>query len=96
MRGRGLLWGFEFVSDRASRKPPAGDPNPTGTFTAMCRDAGLIVYPAGIAPFNNAAIVAPPFVISSDEVQELLRRLAAALLRMEDAIDAAAPATGSA
>ena len=96
VRGRGLLWGFEFVSDRASRKPPAGDANPTGTFTAMCRDAGLIVYPAGITPFNNAAIVAPPFVISSDEVQELLRRLAAALLRMEDAIDAAAPATGSA
>ena len=83
---------FEFVEDRGSRAPPSTQSNATGTFTNFCREAGLIVYPAGIAPYNNAAIVAPPLVINAEEVQELLRRLGLALTEMESVLDAAVPA----
>lgn len=89
IRGRGLLWGFEFVEERGSRAPPSTQINATGAFTNLCREAGLIVYPAGIAPYNNAAIVAPPLVINAEEVQELLRRLGAALAEMEGVLNAA-------
>jgi adenosylmethionine-8-amino-7-oxononanoate aminotransferase len=44
-------------------------------FVAHCFAAGLNVYPAGIAPFNNAALLAPPLNIRDVEVDDLLNRL---------------------
>ena len=79
VRGKGLLWGFEFVTDAQRRTPPPAALKANERFAAHCRDAGLIVYPAGIAPYNNAAIVAPPLVISESEVRTLLQRLEAGM-----------------
>ncbi|MET2829227.1 aminotransferase family protein [Mesorhizobium shangrilense] len=87
VRGRGLLWGFEFVMDRASRRAPDESRNTSATFVADCFDNGLIVYPAGVPPLNNAVIISPPLIISGDEVQELLRRLDTALATMDGRID---------
>lgn len=75
VRGRGLLWGFEFVEDPATRQPIAAARQANTRFVAHCFDAGLIVYGAGIAPYNNAALLAPPLVITADEVDILLARL---------------------
>ncbi len=83
VRGRGLMWGFEFVLDRASRAPPPAELNATAAFVQDCVDQGLIVYPAGVAPLNNAALIAPPLVITAAEVEELLRRLDRALAVMD-------------
>lgn len=88
VRGRGLLWGFEFVMDRHHKTPPPADFNATGLFVTLCQEEGLIVYPAGIAPYNNAAILSPPLSITSSEVTELLARLNKGLARMEVALDA--------
>jgi adenosylmethionine-8-amino-7-oxononanoate aminotransferase len=44
---------------------------------ALARD--LWVYPAGSGPVPDAILVAPPFVISDDEVEQLVARLGAAL-----------------
>lgn len=81
VRGRGLLWGFEFVLDHASKTPPPSEFNASNVFAQECFDRGLIVYPAGIAPLNNAAIICPPLVISQIEVEQLL-------LLLEDALGA--------
>lgn len=75
VRGRGLLWGFELVVDPASKAAPDPAHNATGLLVDACFDAGLIIYPGGIAPLNNAVILCPPLTITRDEVQHLLELL---------------------
>ncbi|MBI5132332.1 MAG: aminotransferase class III-fold pyridoxal phosphate-dependent enzyme [Rhodopseudomonas palustris] len=87
VRGRGLLWGFELVADRASRKPFDAKFNAAARLVAICRQRGLVIYPAGIAPYNNSFIVSPPLTVSSDHVEELLQILADSL----DEFDATIP-----
>jgi len=87
VRGRGLLYGFEFVVDKDSRAAPPASLNASGTFVQACLSEGLVVYPAGIPPLNNAIIVCPPLVISAAEVTELLRRLGRALAKTEHIMD---------
>jgi adenosylmethionine-8-amino-7-oxononanoate aminotransferase len=83
VRGRGLLWGFEFVMDQTSKLPPRPEWNASKTFTELCFRRGLIVYPAGIAPLNNAVIISPPLTITEAEMVELLELLAGAMQEME-------------
>jgi len=80
VRGRGLLWGFEFVTDAAGKTPPDPALNANTRFTAHCFQAGLIVYTAGIPPLNNATLIAPPLVITETEMEDLLKRLEAGLV----------------
>ena len=79
VRGRGLLWGFEFVVDPATREAPLWRHNAAAVFVDECFERGLIVYPAGIAPLNNAIMLAPPLTITADEVELLLDMLEGAL-----------------
>lgn len=78
VRGRGLLWGFEFVVDPQTRQAPAPEHNAAAVFVEECFARGLIVYPAGIAPLNNAVILSPPLSITSDEIALMLDLLAEA------------------
>lgn len=82
VRGRGLLWGFEFVTDRQLRTPPPESEAINERFVHECWAERLIVYPAGVAPLNNAAIVSPPLIISQSEVEILLQRLEGAVRRI--------------
>lgn len=84
VRGRGLLWGFEFVVDVENRTPPVTEHNAAAAFVEMCFEGGLIVYPAGIAPLNNAVLLSPPLTISDTEVDLMLTILASALHGMAD------------
>ncbi len=78
VRGLGVFWGLELVSDRETRNPlsPYGaGPSPALARTmAAARDGGLLV-------FNNyhRIHVVPPCVVTADEVAEGLRILDAAL-----------------
>jgi adenosylmethionine-8-amino-7-oxononanoate aminotransferase len=83
VRGRGLLWGFEFVMDQESKQAPDPALGAAGLFVDECLDQGLIVYPAGIAPLNNAVILSPPLVITQEETRVLLAKLEKALRAME-------------
>ena len=87
VRGRGLLWGFEFVLDQGTKRPPAACRNASTVFVRTCFSQGLILYPAGIAPLNNAVIVSPPLTITEAETDDLLARLAAALTSMDTYIE---------
>jgi len=92
VRGRGLLWALEFVSERSTKAPLVR----AGTFTAnvvrSARDAGLIVYPCrGLDPFGrfgggDAILLAPPLVITDEEIDILLQRLDVALANTKVAI----------
>jgi adenosylmethionine-8-amino-7-oxononanoate aminotransferase len=66
IRGRGMFWGVELSVDRMSVVE-----------AALARD--LWVYPAGSGPVAHAVMVAPPFVITDDELTTLVDRLCDAL-----------------
>ncbi len=76
VRGRGLLSGFELLVDRKFREAPDPVHNAAGALVDECFERGLIIYPGGIAPLNNAAILCPPLTITEAEVDHLLTLLA--------------------
>lgn len=87
VRGRGLLWGFEFVQDPSTGSPPDERLGISAKVTQLCRVEGLIIYPAGVAPLKNALLLSPPLTISADEVETLLAMLDRALVKAEAIFD---------
>ncbi|GAA1468941.1 aspartate aminotransferase family protein [Microbacterium thalassium] len=85
VRGRGLLWGFEFTAEAGTTRAPDPARQTATAFTELCSRHGLIVYPAGIAPLNNAILITPPLTITESEIADLLDRLGRALEQMESA-----------
>jgi adenosylmethionine-8-amino-7-oxononanoate aminotransferase len=78
IRGRGHFIGIEFVSDRATKK--AFDPalQLTEKFRARTLEAGMICYPVsgtidGVG--GDVAIIAPPYIASRPELDEIIDKL---------------------
>lgn len=83
IRGRGLLWGVEFVADRKTREPFAPERNFTRRLVAHMRDSNVLVA-AGIPNANfgkdgDHIQVSPPLTVSEGEIDALLGALDAAL-----------------
>ena len=82
IRTRGLFAGIELVSDRVSR---AGFDNGAGLDTALrlaALERGLICYPGGISVdgrFVPHVMLAPPMIVSREQMREGVRRLARAV-----------------
>ena len=84
VRGRGLLAGVEFVADRATRAPLPRSLKFAERFTRNAQAEGLTVWPnVGHADGTSGdlACLAPPYVITADEVAEVVRRFRKALER---------------
>lgn len=82
VRGLGLLAGIEFVSDKKTRAPFPRRLKFAETFVAAAQDAGLIVWPnIGHADGENGdlVMVAPPFIITEAEIDEIVSRFKTAL-----------------
>ena len=82
VRGRGLLAGIEFVEDTESRRPFLREQRFAERFTASAERVGLMVWPnTGQADGINGDLVmlAPPFVITEGEIDEIVIRFKAAL-----------------
>ena len=78
IRGRGLFQGMEFVEDRDSKTPF----DPTNKFAARFKanafENGLICYPmSGTRDGREGdhVLLAPPFIISDDQIGELVDKL---------------------
>ena len=89
IRGRGFFWGIELVADRASKTPfdPSLKVNALIKKDAMAR--GLVCYPAGgtvDGRQGDHVLLAPPFIATRDDLQEIATRLAASI----DAVTSAA------
>ena len=92
IRGRGFFWGIELVAERSSQRPfsPAHKVNATIKKDAMAR--GLLCYPFGgtVDGVNgDHVLLAPPFIASRDDLQEITRLLTASI---DDVTRAAAAA----
>ncbi len=82
VRGRGLLAGIEFVEDKATRVPFPRAAKFAERFADAALAAGLTVWPnVGQADGTNGdlVMVAPPFIITEEEIQEIVGRLTVAL-----------------
>lgn len=82
IRGRGLFLGLEIVADRETKAPfdPARGINKQVRAAAF--EAGLICYPMGgtiDGLHGDHVLLAPPFIISDDQIGELTGKLATAL-----------------
>jgi hypothetical protein len=85
IRGRGLLAGIEFVEDRASRRPFPRKRKFAESFAEAALAEGLVTWPnSGQADGDQGdlAMLAPPFIITEAEIDELVARFSAALDRM--------------
>src|SRR2546422_4182320 len=82
VRGRGLLAGIEFVEDKVTRSPFPRAAKLAEAFTEAAQDAGLVVWPnVGHADGVNGdlVMVAPPFIVTEQEIDEIVQRLTVAL-----------------
>lgn len=82
LRGRGLFRGVELVADRETKAPFDPARKVAAKVKAAAFEAGLICYPmAGTIDGRTGdhVLLAPPFIISEDEIDMLVDRLAGAI-----------------
>ena len=81
VRGKGLLTAIELVRDRGSKAPFPPGRGVNTLLTDLAFDQGLIVYPR--RPINGLrgdhVLVAPPLIVTSQEIDMILDRLDKAL-----------------
>jgi adenosylmethionine-8-amino-7-oxononanoate aminotransferase len=82
IRGIGLMWGVEFVADRATKTPFPPERHFAQRIADTAFEQGLILYPGhgsvdGVA--GDHVMIAPPFVITEDQMDELVALLAKAV-----------------
>lgn len=78
IRGRGLFVGIELVEDRETKRPFAAAKGIAAGVKAAGLRNGLICYPAGgtaDGTDGDHVLIAPPFIIAADEIEELASRL---------------------
>ncbi|NOX39342.1 MAG: aspartate aminotransferase family protein [Alphaproteobacteria bacterium] len=82
IRGRGLFWGLEFVKDRSDKTPFAPKVGFAKKLKAAAFEAGLIVYPMSgtiDGKHGDHVLLAPPFIIDNNHIDELVDKLGRAL-----------------
>ena len=84
IRGRGLFWGLELVADRDTKEPFEPSLKLHAKVRAQAMARGLMVYPMGgtiDGQRGDHVLIAPPFIVSDDELDMIVERLRAALDR---------------
>ncbi len=81
IRGLGMMWGIEFVKDRQTLTPFPRSEKLTERLWQQLFDHGVITYKSvGMAAGEgDGLIVAPPFVITEEEIERVITGLKAAL-----------------
>lgn len=82
LRGKGFLWGLEIVSDRPSKLPFKANLRVSQGLAEAAANLGLLVYPGSgsvAGTGGDHVLVAPPFNLSEDDLEELTVRLKTAL-----------------
>jgi adenosylmethionine-8-amino-7-oxononanoate aminotransferase len=84
IRGRGLFRGLELVATRETKAPFDPGRKLHAQIKAQAMEAGLICYPMGGAidgQRGDHVLLAPPFIITPDQIDELVDKLARAIDR---------------
>lgn len=82
IRGRGLFRGLELVEDREEKRPFAPERGLNKAVKKAAFESGLICYPMGgtiDGRLGDHILLAPPFIISDEQIDELVGKLEGAL-----------------
>ena len=93
IRGRGLLLGLELVADRTSKRPFAADDRLHGRVKAEAHARGLLCYAMGgtiDGSRGDHILLAPPFIVTADEQEQIVDRLAEAIDAAVETVNRAA------
>jgi adenosylmethionine-8-amino-7-oxononanoate aminotransferase len=87
VRGIGLLWGVEFVADKATKRPFDAQLNFAGRVTQASMRRGLLVYPMqgcvdGVS--GDHVLIAPPAVITTEQIDWAVEQLKQAIGEASD------------
>ena len=75
VRGKGLMIGIEFVVDSTTKRSFTPKTELTSRIVEKARDKGLLIYPASTGNEGvdgDAVILSPPFVITKEEIDQLV------------------------
>jgi adenosylmethionine-8-amino-7-oxononanoate aminotransferase len=78
VRGIGLLWAVEFVSDKTTKRPFPAEFNFAGRVTQSALQQGLLVYPMqgcadGVA--GDHLLIAPSAIVTTDQIDWAVQQL---------------------
>jgi adenosylmethionine-8-amino-7-oxononanoate aminotransferase len=82
VRGRGLLAGVELGADKATRRPSPRAERKAEAVALRCFEKGLVTYPSGgcaTGTDGDVVMLAPPFVVSEPQLEEMVALLEGAL-----------------
>jgi adenosylmethionine-8-amino-7-oxononanoate aminotransferase len=85
LRGRGLLQGIELRHPETGKRFTAAD-RVTGRVVAAARERGVMIYACPTPVLNehmDAVMLAPPLIVSDDEVAEMLAAVEGAVAAVE-------------
>lgn len=90
VRGRGLLWGVEFVKDKKTKEPFPADMAFGPRFQTRVFEKGVAVYP-GAGTVDGAkgdhAIVSPAYTVTEEELRTIVRIMKEVYEEMEKEVD---------
>ena len=84
VRGKGLMWGVEFVADHSTKAPSPPSDNFAARVAQNCMTAGILVYPMQgcVDGYRGDHImIAPPATITVQQIDEALGVIQDAILR---------------
>jgi len=82
IRGRGLFWGIELVAERSSKRPFDPRQRTHARLKKEALKAGLLCYPMGgtiDGVEGDHILLAPPFMLDTSQLDELVEKLGRAL-----------------
>ncbi|HUV20526.1 MAG TPA: aspartate aminotransferase family protein [Gammaproteobacteria bacterium] len=89
VRGKGLLLAFELVAERDGMTPLAAELNAYDKLVNLAYERGLIIYSRrtrdGLA--GDHFLVCPPLIVTTDQIVEIIEKLAASLDDLASALD---------
>lgn len=89
IRGKGLLWGIEFIANKTDKNLFPRSKQFTNLAVRECFNNGLIVYPSQMFypdGTGDSVMIAPPLTITKDEVDDLMNRLIKSLNSLKSKI----------
>jgi adenosylmethionine-8-amino-7-oxononanoate aminotransferase len=89
VRGVGMMWAVEFVADRETKQPFPREVHFTDRVCARCMELGVLLYPGhgsvdGVR--GDHLMVAPPYVVTGDQIGVILRTLRQAIEEVTAAV----------
>ncbi len=75
IRGKGMLWGIEFVKDKETKEPFAKEKNVKMDVLVQCLLKGVFFYPGYYEDElgrGDQLMIAPPFIITEEQIDEFV------------------------